>query len=94
MNQTDKKQQNQRPGKRHEEINNENQYPQSGGQPNRDRSSADDRGEQGISNRPDDQEQGIPELEEPDVEGVGNEGRRKGSGQPDPTGTNPNRGNR
>lgn len=94
MNQNDKKQQNQRLGKFNEEIHNENPTPQRRGQPNRDRSSAHDRGEQGISNRPDDQEQGIPELEEPDVEGVGNEGRGKGSGQPVPTGTNPNRRNR
>lgn len=44
------------------------------GQPNRGRDSADDRG-QGIGNRPDDNEPAIPELDEPDVEGVGEEGR-------------------
>lgn len=40
------------------------------GQPDRDRSQADD---QGLRRRPD-SEPAIPELPEPDVEGVGNEG--------------------
>ena len=58
------------------------------------RSTADDRGGQGISNRPDDQEEAIPELDEPDVEGVGNEGWDRRPAEPDPTGTNPRRGNK
>ena len=49
--------------------NDESQNPE--GQPNRDRSQADD---QGLRKRPD-SEPAIPELPEPDVEGVGNEGR-------------------
>lgn len=45
-----------------------------------DRSQADDRGA-GTGARPGDQGQGIPELDEPDVEGVGNEGRGNDLGQ-------------
>jgi hypothetical protein len=46
---------------------------QRGGNVERDRSRADDRA---SGARPiDDQDQAIPELDEPDVEGVGNEGR-------------------
>ena len=42
------------------------------GQPNRDRSQADDRDPPGMGNTRDDS--AIPELDEPNVEGVGNEG--------------------
>lgn len=41
--------------------------------PDRDRSSADDQG-QGLRRKPAADDAGIPELDEPDVEGVGNEG--------------------
>ena len=44
------------------------------GQPDRGREIADDR-EQNVRKRPDNSDQGIPELDEPDVEGVGEEGR-------------------
>lgn len=44
------------------------------GQPDRGRDIAEDRG-QDVRNRPDDSDQAIPELDEPDVEGVGEEGR-------------------
>jgi hypothetical protein len=41
--------------------------------PDRDRSSADDQG-QGLRRKPAADDAAIPELDEPDVEGVGNEG--------------------
>lgn len=44
-----------------------------GNQPGRERDLAEDRG-QGTRRKPE-SEGGIPELDEPDVEGVGNEGR-------------------
>ena len=48
------------------------------GQPDLEHEIADDRG-QDVRNRPDDSDQAIPELDEPDVEGVGEEGRDNSS---------------
>ena len=44
------------------------------GQPDRERETANDRG-QDVRHRPNDGDQAIPELDEPNVEGVGEEGR-------------------
>ena len=54
-----------------EEFERKDSHP--AGQPDRDIDTADDRG-QGLRHRRDD-DQAIPELDEPDVEGVGEEGR-------------------
>jgi hypothetical protein len=59
------------PNKGQEQDFDKDQPASPGGRPNRDRSEVDD---QGLRRKPD-SEPAIPELPEPDVEGVGNEGR-------------------
>ena len=59
------------PNKRDQQGFDKDQPRHPGGQPGRDRSEA---GDQGLRRKPD-SEPAIPELPEPDVEGVGNEGR-------------------
>ena len=61
-----------------------------GGQPNRDRSQADDRAE-GLRRKPENPD-AIPELDEPDVEGVGKEsGTHTDATMPPGEGQNPKR---